>query len=217
VPEDRVGDLRNAIGERLEAVTVGNPVADGVTMGPLATRDQLDDVRSGLAKLRAEAKSVHGGDGAVVPLGAPAGKGFYFGPVLLECAGAEAASLVHDLEVFGPVATLVPYDGTSAAAAASVRRGQGGLVASVYSDDRDVVAEMIAGMAPFHGRIFVGSEKIADKSSGPGTVPPQLVHGGPGRAGAGEELGGVRGMALYLQRVALQGDRAILEAVAARL
>ena len=124
---------------------------------------------------------------------------------------------MHDLEVFGPVATLVPYDGSAAAAAASVRRGQGGLVSSVYSDDRDLLAEIIAGIAPFHGRLFLGSEKIADKSAGPGTVPPQLVHGGPGRAGAGEELGGVRGMALYLQRVALQGDRAVLDAITTKL
>jgi oxepin-CoA hydrolase/3-oxo-5,6-dehydrosuberyl-CoA semialdehyde dehydrogenase len=124
---------------------------------------------------------------------------------------------VHDLEVFGPVATLVPYDGSAAAAAASVRRGLGGLVSSVYSDDRDLLAEIIAGIAPFHGRVFLGSEKIADKSVGPGTVPPQLVHGGPGRAGAGEELGGLRGMALYLQRVALQGDRAVLDAITSKL
>jgi oxepin-CoA hydrolase/3-oxo-5,6-dehydrosuberyl-CoA semialdehyde dehydrogenase len=217
VPVERVDDVRAAIGERLEAVVVGNPAADGVTMGPLATREQLADVRAGVARLQAEAKSVHGGDGRVTAVGAPAGKGFFFGPVLLECASADAAVLVHDLEVFGPVATLVPYDGSTEAATAAVQRGGGGLVASVYSDDREVLAEMIAGMASYHGRLFIGSEKIADKSAGPGTVPPQLVHGGPGRAGAGEELGGLRGMALYQQRVALQGDRAILDAVASRL
>jgi len=217
VPADRLDDLRAALCERLETVATGHPAAAGVTMGPLATRDQLADVRAGLARLRAEAKSVFGGDGSIEPVGVPAGTGFFFGPVLLECDRSSEPTVVHQLEVFGPVATLLPYDGTTAAAAASVRRGGGGLVASVYSDDRDVVAEVIAGIAPYHGRIFVGSEKIADKSAGPGTVPPALVHGGPGRAGAGEELGGVRGLALYQQRVALQGDRAILEAVAARL
>jgi oxepin-CoA hydrolase/3-oxo-5,6-dehydrosuberyl-CoA semialdehyde dehydrogenase len=216
IPVERMEEVAAALGDRLATVKTGNPAVEGVTMGPLATREQLADVRGGVARLRAEARSVYGGDGAVEPLGAPAGKGFFFGPVLLECTAPDPA-VVHDLEVFGPVATLVPYDGAPAAAAAAVRRGQGGLVASIYSDDRDTIAEMIAGMAPFHGRLFVGSEKIADKSGGPGTVPPQLVHGGPGRAGAGEELGGLRGMALYMQRVALQGDRAILESVAGRL
>jgi len=217
VPADRVEDVRAALCERLETVTTGNPAVEGVTMGPLATREQLADVRAGLSTLRTEARTVFGGDGAVSALGVPAGTGFFIGPVLLECDGAGDAGSVHRLEVFGPVATLVPYDGTAAGAAALVRRGDGGLVASVYSDDRDAIAETITGLAPFHGRIFVGSEKIAEKSAGPGTVPPQLVHGGPGRAGAGEELGGLRGLALYLQRVALQGDRSILEAVAGRL
>ena len=216
VPVDRLGDVRDALRERLETVVVGNPASENVTMGPLATREQLTDVRAGTGRLAAEAKTVYGGDGAVEPVGAPAGKGFFFGPVVLECASGSDA-LVHDLEVFGPVATLVPYDGSAAAAAASVRRGQGGLVSSVYSDDRELLAEMVAGIAPFHGRLFLGSEKIADKSAGPGAVPPQLVHGGPGRAGAGEELGGLRGMALYLQRVALQGDRAVLDAIAPKL
>ncbi|HEX2465237.1 MAG TPA: 3,4-dehydroadipyl-CoA semialdehyde dehydrogenase [Thermoanaerobaculia bacterium] len=217
VPEDRLADVRDALSERLETVIVGNPASEQVTMGPLATREQLGDVRAGAGRLAAESKSVFGGDGAVEPVGAPAGKGFFFGPVVFEYPSGSSSSLVHDLEVFGPVATLVPYDGSAAAAAASVRRGQGGLVSSVYSDDRDLLTEMIAGIAPFHGRVFLGSEKIADKSAGPGTVPPQLVHGGPGRAGAGEELGGVRGMALYLQRVALQGDRAVLDAITSKL
>jgi oxepin-CoA hydrolase/3-oxo-5,6-dehydrosuberyl-CoA semialdehyde dehydrogenase len=218
VPVDRLEDVRAALCDRLEQVATGNPAADGVTMGPLATRDQLDDVKAGIATLRSESRSVFGGDGAVVPLGVPPGTGFFLGPVLLEDERSnDGVGVVHQLEVFGPVATLVPYDGSAAAAAAAVRRGQGGLVASVYSDDREVIAETIAGLAPYHGRIFVGSEKVADKSAGPGTVPPQLVHGGPGRAGAGEELGGLRGLALYQQRVALQGDRAILDAIAGRL
>jgi oxepin-CoA hydrolase/3-oxo-5,6-dehydrosuberyl-CoA semialdehyde dehydrogenase len=217
VPADRLDDARAALRDRLETVVVGNPASGSVTMGPLATREQLADVRAGVARLRREAESVHGGDGTVTPVGVAEGKGFFFGPVLLECASAERAPVVHELEVFGPVATVVPYDGSAEAAVAAVRRGQGGLVASVYSDDRELLAALIAGIAPFHGRVYVGSEKIADKSAGPGAVPPQLVHGGPGRAGAGEELGGVRGMALYQQRVAIQGDRAVLDAIAGRL
>jgi oxepin-CoA hydrolase/3-oxo-5,6-dehydrosuberyl-CoA semialdehyde dehydrogenase len=117
---------------------------------------------------------------------------------------------VNQHEVFGPVATLMPYADT-ASLVALVAAGGGGLVTSVYSDDRAFTQEMIFGLAPYHGRLTLGSEKLAGQSIPPGTVMPQLLHGGPGRAGGGEELGGMRGMGLYLQRVALQGHRAMLE------
>jgi oxepin-CoA hydrolase/3-oxo-5,6-dehydrosuberyl-CoA semialdehyde dehydrogenase len=115
-----------------------------------------------------------------------------------------AADAVHAHEVFGPVVTLVPYDG-AAEAVALVRRGGGGLVTSVYTEDRGFAAEVIVGIAPFHGRVTVANAKVAGAWFGPGTVLPQLLHGGPGRAGGGEELGGLRGLGLYLQRTALQG------------
>jgi oxepin-CoA hydrolase/3-oxo-5,6-dehydrosuberyl-CoA semialdehyde dehydrogenase len=111
------------------------------------------------------------------------------------------------------VATLFPYDSAAAHAVGLVRRGQGGLVCSVYSDDRAFVAEVTLGIAPYHGRLFLGSEKIADQTPGPGTVLPQTIHGGPGRAGGGEELGGLRGLHFYSQRTAIQGSRPILEAI----
>ena len=199
--------------ERLSAVKIGDPFAAGVTMGPLATARQLADVRAGLAKLAAEGRTVHGGDGSVTPIGVPAGKGYFLGPVLLRQDAPAAARTVHALEVFGPIATLMPFDGGAAAAVDLVQRGAGGLVSSAYSDDRDYLAELVAGIAPFHGRLYLGSEKVADKMAGPGTVLPHLVHGGPGRAGAGEELGGRCGMELYMQRTALQGDRSILDAL----
>jgi 3,4-dehydroadipyl-CoA semialdehyde dehydrogenase len=114
--------------------------------------------------------------------------------------------------VFGPCATILPYDGTAAEATALVRKGMGGLVSSVFSDDREFVGAMIAGIAAWHGRLYLGSAKMADQSVvGPGGVLPASVHGGPGRAGGGEELGLHRGMAIYQQRTALQGDRAVLE------
>jgi len=113
--------------------------------------------------------------------------------------------------VFGPVATIVPYSGRPDDAAAITARGQGGLVSSVYSEDPTFTTEVVLGLAPFHGRVFLGSAKIAEQSPGPGTVLPQLVHGGPGRAGGGEELGGVRGLAFYRQRVALEGSRPMIE------
>ncbi len=114
--------------------------------------------------------------------------------------------------MFVPVSSLLAYEST-ASLIAGVARGGGGLVCSVYSDDRAFVGEMIFGIAPFHGRLMLGSEKIADQTPGPGTVLPQLVHGGPGRAGGGEELGGVRGLAFYSQRTALQGARPVLDAL----
>jgi 3,4-dehydroadipyl-CoA semialdehyde dehydrogenase len=121
---------------------------------------------------------------------------------------------VHQREVFGPVATVVAYDGTAAQAAERTAWGGGGLVASVYSDDREFLEAAVLELAPHHGRIALGSSKVAAQAVPPGTVLPQLVHGGPGRAGGGEELGGRRGLDLYTQRTALQGDRAILDAIA---
>ena len=125
--------------------------------------------------------------------------------MLVEVEAGAPAPAVHSREVFGPVATLVPYSGTAAEAAEIVGRGRGGLVSSVYSEDAAFTADVVLGLAPYHGRIFLGSAKIAEASPGPGTVLPQLVHGGPGRAGGGEELGGLRGLSFYLQRVALEG------------
>lgn len=213
VPAATLDRVREAMADRLANVRVGNPALEEVTMGPLATASQLRDVRAGIARLAAEAEPVFGDAGAVRPIGVPPGKGFFVGPVLLLCARPESAAAIHAHEVFGPVATLLPYEGSARAAAELVQKGGGGLVASAYSDDRAFLGDLVLALAPWHGRLYLGSEKIADKSPGPGTVLPQLVHGGPGRAGAGEELGGLRGMMLYLQRTALEGDKAILEAI----
>ena len=124
----------------------------------------------------------------------------------------DEAHAVHEHEVFGPSATLMPYD-DPAHAAQLVARGRGGLVASVYGDDREVLAAIVTGIAPFHGRVLIGSTKVADQMITPGLVLPSCVHGGPGRAGGGEELGGERGLRFYMQRTAVQGDRALLEKI----
>jgi 3,4-dehydroadipyl-CoA semialdehyde dehydrogenase len=146
-------------------------------------------------------------------VGAPAGKGFFVSPTLVEVDAGAAAPTVHSREVFGPVATVVPYSGQPDDAAEIVSRGGGGLVSSVYSEDTAFTADVVLGLAPFHGRVFLGSAKIAEASPGPGTVLPLLVHGGPGRAGGGEELGGLRGLAFYMQRVALEGSRPVIDRV----
>ncbi len=158
----------------------------------------------GIAQLNESARFVHGdgGRGELVGVG---DKGFFVGPTLLEAKSIADAGAVHALEVFGPVQTIVPYSGDANEACAGVALGTGGLVSSVYSDDKKFVADMVHGLAPYHGRLHLGHSKIADHSPGPGTVLPQLNHGGPGRAGGGEELGAERGMSLYLQRCAVQG------------
>ena len=138
------------------------------------------------------------------------GGALFISPVLVEFAKGALAASVHAREVFGPVASLLPYSGKGAEAAAIVARGNGGLVSSVYSEDTAFLEEVVAGIAPYHGRLFLGHPKI-EMSPGPGTVLPQLVHGGPGRAGGGEELGGVRGLAFYMQRVALEGSRPVIQ------
>ena len=214
VPSPLVGAVESALVERLGAVKVGDPAREEVTMGPLATAQQLRDVRAGLARLRAEVTSVFGGDGAVEPIGLPSGRGYFVGPVLLRCNNPDAATAVHQLEVFGPVATIVPFDGETRSAVDLVRRGGGMLQTSIYGDDRDRLAALALGIAPFVGRLVIGSEKIAGQATAPGAVLPQLVHGGPGRAGGGEELGGLRGLSLYLQRTALQGDKPLVESIA---
>lgn len=204
VPESCVAAVRDDLAEGLKGVRVGNPAQEDTRMGPLATGNQLADVREGVAKLAAQGKAAFGSAAPV------AGKGFFISPVLMEFAKDALASSVHAREVFGPVASLLPYSGKGADAAAIVARGNGGLVSSVYSADADFLEETIAGVAPYHGRIFLGHPKI-EMSPGPGTVLPQLVHGGPGRAGGGEELGGTRAMAFYMQRVALEGSRPVIQ------
>jgi 3,4-dehydroadipyl-CoA semialdehyde dehydrogenase len=153
------------------------------------------------------------GAGPFEPVGVPAGKGFFVPPTLLESEAPADLARVHDHEVFGPVATLMATSGKAADVAALVARGGGGLVSSVYSDDRDFAADMIFEIGPWHGRLVMGSEKIVDQTPGPGTVLPHTIHGGPGRAGGGEELGGLRGLAFYSQRTAIQGSRPILDAI----
>jgi oxepin-CoA hydrolase/3-oxo-5,6-dehydrosuberyl-CoA semialdehyde dehydrogenase len=212
VPEALSERFRDDLAGRLGAVVVGNPATDGVRMGPLATSGQKAAVLEGLSLLARDGRLVHSRPG-LKPEGAPEGRGYFVAPTLLEVEpGAEAPS-VHSHEVFGPVATIVPYDASAAQATELISRGAGGLVSSIYSEDVPFVSEVTLGLAPYHGRLFLGSVKIAEMSPGPGTVLPQLVHGGPGRAGNGEELGGERGLAFYMQRTAIEGSRPVIERI----
>ena len=183
-------------------------------MGPLANRQQMEDVLAGISRLREEAELVLGSGERIDGAGNPEGQGFFVGPTLLRRGDGEGARTVHEHEVFGPCATLLGYDGTAPHAAALVGRGGGSLVTSVYSNEAAFLGEFLAEGGAGCGRLYIGSEKVAGQLPGSGLAMPDLLHGGPGRAGGGEELGGLRGLSLYLQRVALSGDRALVERLA---
>jgi len=197
VPPGLLAEVRDDLAGMLGALKVGNPADEETRMGPLASAAQLKDVLSGMEKLATEGRRITGTAEKLFE------KGFFVSPNLFEI---EDGTVVHEHEVFGPVVSLLPYTGNPAPI---VARGNGGLVCSIYSEDSTFIEEAVTGIAPWHGRIFLGHPKI-ELSPGPGTVLPQLVHGGPGRAGGGEELGGRRALALYLQRVALEGSRPVV-------
>jgi 3,4-dehydroadipyl-CoA semialdehyde dehydrogenase len=214
VPKAIAKDVEAELAARLRETKVGNPALKEVTMGPVATRAQLQDVRAGVEKLRREAELVVGDpEGKVDPIGLEKGRGFFHPVTLLRASDSNGAEFVHQHEVFGPVATLLPYSGKAEDATALVAKGGGGLVASVYSDDRAFTEEIVFGIAPYHGRLYLGSSKVLEHATGPGLVLPLCVHGGPGRAGGGEELGGLRGVHRFMQRVAIQGSRPVVEAL----
>lgn len=206
-PEAIVAQVRDDLADRLREVKVGDPSLSEVRMGPLATARQLADVKTGVERLAQSAELALGDGGRGSLVGIDGELGFFMSPVLLY-AGSPDTPDVHAFEVFGPVATLMPYSGMPEDA---IRRGGGGLVSSVYTDDADVAREFILAAGPVHGRLTIGGEKVAEHSPGPGTVLPQMIHGGPGRAGGGEELGGLRGVTHFMQRVAVQGYRPLLE------
>ncbi len=215
VPESRADEIQEALADQLGNVVTGSPFEDNVTMAALATESQLNDAIEGVKKLSSHADIVCGTGDRVDGVGAEAGKGYFFAPTLLRAKDSRNAGAVHDHEVFGPVATILPYDGQAAEAAALVALGGGSLVTSVYSNDADWLRDFVLeGGAAFNGRLYIGSEKMAPQAPGSGIAMPQSLHGGPGRAGGGEELGELRGLGLYMQRTALQGDRKVLEDVA---
>jgi 3,4-dehydroadipyl-CoA semialdehyde dehydrogenase len=214
VPADRLETVQRALEERLAEVVAGNTADESVTMGPLATAGQLEDAVRGVAELGAEAELVFGSGERIDGVGAEPGRGFFFGPTLLQAADAYKAASVHQREVFGPVATLLAYDGTAAAAAEINALAGGTLVTSIYDDEPAWIGELVSLAGGTTGRIYIGSEAAAAEAPGSGVALPQTLHGGPGRAGGGEELGGLVGVKLYMQRVALQGSRAMVEDLA---
>ncbi len=213
VPRERLADVEGALAAAHALVLPGNPADPATTMGPLATAQQLHDAITGLAELGLETRRVTGSGERIDGHGSPAGKGYFLAPTLLRVDDARGARAVHEREVFAPVATMMPYDGSARDAAAIVALGGGTLVGSVYTDDVSWLRDFFAVAATSTGRLYWGSTAAAAEAPGSGAALPQVLHGGPGRAGGGAELAGLAGLELYLQKVAVQGARAGVEAL----
>lgn len=211
VPENMAEAVTLALTERLRGVTIGAADNPEVGMGPLATTAQRDDVRKAVEVLRGSAELVFGDPNEVTVVGgADAEAGAFMSPILLR-AGTDARE-PHEVEAFGPVSTVIGYS-TVAEAVELAARGRGSLVGSLVTRDEDVAREVVLGSAPWHGRFLVLNREDAEESTGHGSPLPVLVHGGPGRAGGGEELGGTRGVKHHMQRTAVQGTPDMLTAI----
>ena len=212
VPRRHLDAVTEKLRARLAQVKVGDPAVDGVRMGPLASHAQQADVAERVALLRRGAELVFDGSASFVPVGQGTADGAFCAPMLLACHQPLSNDAVHDIEAFGPVSTLMPYDGIDEALALAAR-GKGSLVATLATRSPQVAARLIPAMAAWHGRLHILDAVSAVESTGHGSPLPQLKHGGPGRAGGGEELGGLRAVKHYLQRAAVQGSPAMLSAV----
>jgi oxepin-CoA hydrolase / 3-oxo-5,6-dehydrosuberyl-CoA semialdehyde dehydrogenase len=214
VPRRHLEAIAERVSARLARVVAGDPAAEGVTMGPLASRAQQADVRERVEQLlRSGAAQVDAGR-PFAPLGEGVADGAFFAPTLLLCRDGWANDAVHDLEAFGPVSTVMPYDDLDEALALAAR-GKGSLVTTLATRDPAVAARAVPKLAATHGRVHILDREAAPESTGHGSPLPQLKHGGPGRAGGGEELGGLRAVKHYLQRAAVQGSPTMLSAVTA--
>jgi oxepin-CoA hydrolase / 3-oxo-5,6-dehydrosuberyl-CoA semialdehyde dehydrogenase len=205
VPEAIVTDVMRAISKRLDGVKVGDPAVEGVRMGPLAGRTQVRDVRANAERIARVTERVYGSFDDFEVVGANAEKGAFFPSLLFYAERAFDVDEPHDVEAFGPVNTVMPYRDVDEAIALA-KRGRGSLVGSVITADAEVARRMVLGAGAYHGRLFLLDRHSAREATGHGSPLPHLVHGGPGRAGGGEEMGGMRGVMHYLQRVAVQGS-----------
>jgi oxepin-CoA hydrolase/3-oxo-5,6-dehydrosuberyl-CoA semialdehyde dehydrogenase len=214
-PASVSSDLVRALSTALGKVRIGNPARDDVDMGALASLGQRDEVRARIAELAADAEIVYGNEESFAITDADATKGAFFMPTLLYCQRPLSSSAVHSVEAFGPVSTVLPYESLDEAIELA-RLGDGSLAGSIVTNDNDVARELVLGVAPYHGRLLVINRHCAKESTGHGSPLPHLVHGGPGRAGGGEELGGIRGVLRYMQRTALQGSPETLSGIGRR-
>jgi oxepin-CoA hydrolase/3-oxo-5,6-dehydrosuberyl-CoA semialdehyde dehydrogenase len=214
-PAALAGDLTSALARALGEIRIGNPANKDVDMGALASHGQRDEVRERVQELSAQADVVYGGAEDFELVDADATKGSFFMPTLLHCEKPLTAAAVHSVEAFGPVSTILPYDNLDEAIRLA-RLGEGSLAGSIITNDDQVARELVLGTAAYHGRMVVINRHCAAESTGHGSPLPHLVHGGPGRAGGGEEMGGIRGVKHYMQRTAIQGSPQTLTAIGNR-
>ena len=211
VPEATMKDVSEALMARLAKTTIGDPADESVRMGALASASQKADVLGKLRALAGETVRLTG-DPEVLDLVGAGPEGAFLAPTLLQCDDPDAASAVHELEAFGPVSTLMPYRDL-AHASALANRGGGSLVASLVTADPEIARQVVLDSAAWHGRLYITGRNSAKAATGHGAPMPHMVHGGPGRAGGGEELGGVRGVMHYMQRTAIQGGPDVIAAI----
>ena len=211
-PSSIAGELVKALAKSLGDIRIGNPANKDIDMGALASQGQRDEVRDRVDELSCQADVVYGGKDDFEVVDADASKGAFFMPTLLHCEKPLTSNAVHSVEAFGPVSTVLPYDTLDEAIELS-RLGEGSLAGSIITNDNDVARDLILGTAAYHGRMVIINRHCAAESTGHGSPLPHLVHGGPGRAGGGEEMGGVRGVKHYMQRTALQGSPETLTAI----
>jgi oxepin-CoA hydrolase/3-oxo-5,6-dehydrosuberyl-CoA semialdehyde dehydrogenase len=214
-PASLSADVVRALSTALGEIRIGHPGSKEVDMGALASQGQRDEVRSRVAELSAEAEVVFGNQEDFEVTDADAKKGAFFMPTLLHCDRPLSSTAVHSVEAFGPVSTVLPYENLDEAIELA-RLGGGSLAGSVITNDNDVARELVLGSAAWHGRMVVINRHCAAESTGHGSPLPHLVHGGPGRAGGGEELGGIRGALHYMQRTAIQGSPEMVAAIGNR-
>jgi len=212
VPRRHLEAMAARLRDRLAKISVGDPAIEGVKMGALASKAQQLDVAERVAMLAAGNEIVFGANDGFAPKGEGTANGAFFAPTLVLCRDGTRNDAVHDVEAFGPVSTLMPY-GDFEEALALAARGRGSLVATLVTHDPKVAAKAIPQMAAWHGRLLVLDRESAGESTGHGSPLPMLKHGGPGRAGGGEELGGIRAVKHFLQRAAVQGSPTMLTAV----
>jgi len=209
VPENKIEDTWKALTKALGTTTIGNPENEKVRMGALAGLSQREEVRTQVRRLLASSQLLYGSLDSVAVVDADAVKGAFLSPLLLLNETPFASEEPHEIEAFGPVSTLMPYKGADEAIALS-KKGKGSLCSSIVTADPNIARSYVLGAATHHGRILIINEECAKENTGHGSPLPLLVHGGPGRAGGGEEMGGIRGIKHYMQRVAVQGSPSMI-------
>jgi len=212
VPHNKLEDVQIALGKALAQTTIGNPTNDKVRMGALAGFSQKKEVLSQVQKLLASSQIIYGSLDSVSLLEGDATKGAFISPLLLLNEKPFDSLAVHEVEAFGPVSTIMPYTSIDEAIALT-KLGKGSLCASIITASKSIATQFVLGAGTYHGRILVLNAECAKESTGHGSPLPLLIHGGPGRAGGGEEMGGVRGVKHYMQRVAVQGSPTMLTAI----